>query len=129
MYLVSNREILNIAGEGPISSMYESANRMIANVIESVEFFKKQKPVLGSIAETKDISRIKTFGIGNLEKNEENLAFLLDNVTEIGYIYSVSQDQLDKENKILSSFAIFSSEYEQSFFYSIQSTHYIQKGE
>jgi hypothetical protein len=145
MYLVSNREILNIAGEGPISSMYESANRMIANVIESVEFFKKQTPVLGSIAETKDISRIKTFGIGNLEKNEENLAFLLDNVTEIGYIYSVSQDQLDqqndllniikdriskdKENKILSSFAIFSSEYEQSFFYSIQSTHYIQKGE
>ena len=80
-----------------------------------------------------------------MEKNQENLAFLLDNITEIGYIYSVSQDQLDqqndllstikekihkdKESNILSSFAIFSSAHERSFFYSIKSTHYIQKGE
>lgn len=145
IYLVSNREMLNIAGEGPISSIYGDVNKTIANIIETIEYFKSQEPVLGSIADSNDISRIKTFGIGHLEKNQENLAFLLDNVTEIGYIYSVSQDELDqqndllteikekiqkdKESKILSSFAIFSSFHEQSFFYSIQSTHYIQKGE
>ncbi len=102
-------------------------------------------PVLGSVAEPKDISRIKTFGICFIEKNEEIMNFPLDNTTEIGYIYSVSQEKLDQQNDllstikekiaknndnhILSSFSIFSSIHDQSFFYSINSTHYIQEGE
>ena len=123
----------------------DNINQTVANVVETIEYFKNTEPVLGSIAEQKEVSRIKTFGIGFIEKNEEKLLFPLDNITETGYIYSVSQDELDqqndllstikekiaedKDNNILSSFSIFSSIHDQSFFYSIKSTHYIQKGE
>ncbi len=142
LYLVSNIELLAIAGEGPISSMYRNANVMLANIFETVEYFKTQKSVMGSISDTKDISRIKTFGVGTVEEIEEKMIFPLDNITEISYMYSICEDDLnqendmlsnikakiaeDKENNMLSSFAIFSSEHNQSFFYSIKSTHHIQ---
>ncbi len=66
----------------------------IANIIETIEYFKTQEPVLGSIAETegnfknKDV-RYRFFW----KKNEEKLVFPLDNSTETCYIYSVSQGE------------------------------------
>lgn len=142
LYLVSNTQLVNIAGEGPISDVYRNANATIANIIETIEYFKKEEPVLGTIAETKEVSRIKTFSIGFIEQDEEKLLFPLDNITECGYMYSINEDELnqendllmsikdriaqDKEKNLLSSFAIFSSPHEASFFYSIKSTHFIQ---
>jgi len=142
LYLVSNKETVNIVGEGPITSVYENVNQTVANIVETVEYFKSQKPVLGSVAESNNISRIKTFGMGSLEENQEKLLFSLDNIKETGYMYSINQEDLeeqndilssikervafDKESDILSSFAVFSSPHEQSFFYSIKSTHFIQ---
>ena len=61
LYLVSNVSLVSIAGEGPISDVYRNANATIANIIETIEYFKNESPVLGAIADTKEISRIKTF--------------------------------------------------------------------
>jgi hypothetical protein len=33
----------------------------------------------------------------------------------------------DKENNVLSSFVVFKSDYEGSFYYAIRFTHYLQK--
>ena len=145
IYLISNRESLETLGEGPLTSVYVDVNSTIANIIETIEYFKTQQPVLGSMAETKEISRIRTFGIGFLEKNQEKLLFPLDNSTETSYIYSISKEELeeknnllsiikqkvvnDKTSNIISSFSIFSSLYNKSFYYSIKCTHYIQKEE
>ncbi len=145
MNIISNRSALNTIGEGPISSVYNLANQTIANIVETIEFFKTETPVLGSLAKTKEISRIRTFGIGFLEKNQEKMLFPLDNTTEISYIYSISKEELeersdllsiikqkvvnDRSNNIISSFSIFSSLYDKSFYYSIKCTHYIQKEE
>jgi len=142
LYLASNREMLSIVGEGPISSVYENANRTLASIVETIEYFNNEEPVLGSIAKPKEISKIRTFGMGSLEENEEKLIFPLDNIKETGYMYSINQEELgeqndilslitdrialDKEKEILSSFAVFSSPHERSFYYSIKSTHFIQ---
>ena len=143
LYLVSNTKLVEVAGEGPISDVYRNTNATIANIIETIEYFKSEAPVLGTIAETKEISRIKTFSIGVLDQDEEKLLFPLDNITETGYMYSINEDELnqendllmsikdkvaeDKENNLLSSFAIFSSPHERSFYYAIKSTHFIQE--
>jgi len=143
LYLISNTALVSIAGEGPISDVYRNSNSIIANIIETVEYFKKTEPVLGTIAETKEISTIKTFSVGTLNQDEEKLLFPLDNITESGYMYSINEDELnqendllmsikdkvaeDKENNLLSSFAIFSSPHERSFYYAIKSTHFIQE--
>ena len=145
MFLISNRDMFDIVGEGPISSVYQNINNTVSNIVETIEYFKSQNPVLGEISEPKDISGIKTFSIGNMEKNEEKMLFPLDNLTESCYIYSISKEELEEENDLLSfikqkvvddkknsmnsSFAVFSSLYDKSFYYSIKCTHYIQKEE
>lgn len=141
--IFSNKDILNIIGDQPITEMYSLINKQIANTVETIEWFKKQEPILGSTHTQKEISRISTVSMGNLKKNEEKMMFFLDNITETGYIYSISKKQLesdknllkiiksrvldDENNKITSSFAIYPSEHNQSFFYSLKYTHHIQK--
>ena len=138
----SNKDILNIVGQQSITNMYDVINKHIANTVESVLWFQKQQPVIGGVHQQKEISRINTISVGNLEKNEEKLMFLLDNPTETCYIYSISKERLEKDNNLLniikekikndeeqdisSSFAIYSSEHKQSFYYSIKYTHHIQ---
>jgi hypothetical protein len=142
MCIISNREVLKVIGNQSIMDMYQNINSTIANTIETVEWFKSEDPVMGSLHEPKEISRIYTVSIGNFNKNEENLLFLLDNPTETCYIYSISKENLennkdliplirsrvlaDEEKEINSSFAIYSSQHKQSFFYSIKLTHYVQ---
>jgi len=143
MYLFSNKEVLNMIGSQPITEMYKMINKQIANSIETMEWLKSQQPVMGSYIEAKEISRICCLSVGNFKKNDEKMLFLLDNITEAGYLYSVSKKQLEKnkdmlsiikdrilkdeEEQITSSFAVYPSEHNQSFFYSIKLTHYIQE--
>ena len=130
------------ASENITQSMYDMINKQIANTIETILWFKSQEPIIGSSHEPKEISRISTVSTGILKKNEEKMMFFLDNVTETGYIYSISKQQLesnknllkliksrvsdDENNKITSSFAVYPSEHKQSFFYSLKYTHHIQ---
>lgn len=140
--IFSNKDILNIIGDQPITKMYPAINKQIANTVESILWFDNQPPVLGGRHKAKEISRIKSLSVGNFEKDEEKLMFLLDNPTETSYIYSISKEKLerdkkllttikkrikkDEDNDIISSFAIFSSDHKQSFFYSLKYTHHIQ---
>ena len=143
MYLFSNKNVLDIIGDQTITEMYNMINKQIAYSIETLEWLKSQTPVMGSEHEAKNVSRICTVSVGNMKKDEENMLFLLDNITEASYLYSVSKKQLEKdkdmlnkikerimkdeENNIVSSFAVYPSEHNQSFFYSLKLTHYIQE--
>jgi hypothetical protein len=142
MTIFSNKDILNIIGDQSITKMYGMINKQIANTVETILWFKSQQPVIGAFHEPKEISRINTVSTGVLKKDEENLMFFLDNITETGYIYSISKEQLesnknllnliksrvsdDENNNITSSFAVYPSEHKQSFFYSLKFTHHIQ---
>ena len=142
MSIFSNTDILSIVGEQSITTMYDTINKQIANVVETLNWFKSQTPILGGSHQPKEISRINTVSIGDFKKNKESLMFSLDNCTETSYIYSISKQRLesdkkllnvikkriqdDEEQNIVSSFAIFSSEHKQSFFYSLKYTHHIQ---
>jgi len=142
MSIFSNKDILSIVGDQSITMMYSAINKQIANTVETILWFKDQTPVLGGTHKPKEISRINTISVGNFDKDQEKLMFLLDNCTETSYIYSISKQKLEKDKNLLntikkrihndesnnmtSSFSIFSSEHKQSFFYSLKYTHHIQ---
>ena len=83
-----------------------------------------------------------TVEYGSLADNEKKLYFPLDNITESCYINIVSDEEMknnknllntfkqkiieDQDKKINSSFTVFKSKYEQSFYYAIHFTHFIQ---
>ena len=143
MYLFDNRSISETLGETSILEYYSKINEVIANSLHTVNYFENTDPVFGSRSVSSGISRIKTISVGSLEKNEENLYFPLDNVTETCYNYSVSSRELknnsnvltlikergnkDKEDSINSSFCIYESPHDVSYFYSVKYTHFIQK--
>tara|TARA_Y100000592_G_scaffold15311_1_gene22302 strand:- start:8707 stop:9513 length:807 start_codon:yes stop_codon:yes gene_type:complete len=143
MYIMSNEEICSFLPYYSIEDMYDNINEAIVNVFENVIFYLNEKPMLGSHHEAKDVSRIRTVEYGDFNENKKNVYFPLDNVTETCYINIVSNEDMknnrelldllkgmikeNTENNILSSFVVFRSDYEHSFYYAIRFTHYLQE--
>ena len=140
--LFDNKSVTDIVGQGPIKNFYLKMNNTISSAIHALNYFDNIDPIFGSRHTPKEISRIRTISIGSIEKSEEKLYFPLDNVTETCYIYSINEDELETDNDLLSrikqkissdeqadiksSFCIYSSDDQQSYYYSIKYTHYIQ---
>jgi len=139
LMLVSNKEATTIVGEGSLGSYYDNVNSAIANFLANYNWFKNSDPIMGNLHEPKEISRICTVSIGEIEENQEKLYFLLDNITESCYYYSISSEDKENDNKLLSrirsylenkketTFGIWENGSNRSFFYSIKFTHYIQE--
>jgi len=142
MYVMSNKEIEAFVGTSPISNMYEKINGMVANFIVSLNWFERTPPVIGSVHEPKDISRIRSVSIKEIDSNSENVFFSLENITEIGLYYSASEEMIKSEQSFLTnirervilynerdiecSFGVWQNESDTSFIYSIKYTHFIQ---
>ena len=143
MYIMSNEEICSFLPYYSIEDMYDHINEAIVNVFESVIFYLNEKPILGSHHEAKEISRIRTVEYGEFNENKKNTYFPLDNVTETCYINIVNNEDMknnrelldllkgiikeNTDNNILSSFVVFRSDYQHSFYYAIRFTHYLQE--
>ncbi len=139
LWLVSNKEATSIVGEGALGSYYDNVNSAIANFIANHNWFKNSNPIMGNLHEPKEISKIRTVSIGSIEENEEKLYFLLDNITESCYYYSISSETKENDNNLLkkirsyletkenTTFGIWENGSNRSFFYSIKFTHYIQE--
>ncbi len=145
LWLLSNQQIQSWVGEDSIGSYYDKINDAIANFISNIAWFDNNPPFMGSLFEPNKISRIKTVSLGDPNKDEENLYFLLDNITETCYYYSVSEEDQednpgflksirakianDDDSGIEASFGIWKNTSGLSYFYSIKYTHYIQGGQ
>ena len=139
IWLFDNKIISSIVGEGTLGNFYDNTNSAIANFLANYNWFKNSTPIIGNLHESKNISRIRTVSIGEIEKNEENLYFLLDNITESCYYYSISSYKKENDKHLLknirtyletkenSTFGIWENGSEHSFFYSIKFTHFIQQ--
>tara|TARA_R110000824_G_scaffold135865_1_gene299328 strand:- start:364 stop:1161 length:798 start_codon:yes stop_codon:yes gene_type:complete len=142
MWLFSNEQISGMIPSITMDNMWERINEAIANAVENVIHHRSMRPFIGSHHEQREISRILTVEYGAFEDNEKKLYFPLDNITETCYINIVSEKEMkenkdllnilkqkvlnDVEEKITSSFAVFKSEYEHSFYYAIHFTHFLQ---
>jgi len=142
VYLISNPELERVVGHGTVANYYNNINDAVASVVHYYNIYRNTKPVFGSFHSPKPISRIRTFGVLDLKKNQEKLFFPLDNCTETGYIYNITEEDLQNNQEILkniktrvkqkvsadvvSSFAIFSTEFEENFCHVVGYTHFVQ---
>ena len=142
MYLMCNETITSMLPYITIENLYEHLNEAIINVFENVIFYLHQQPIMGSHHEPKNVSRIRTIEYGDLTTGKKSLYYPLDNTTETCYINIVSDNEMktnkdllsqlkkkildDRDNSIISSFVVFKSDYEQSFYYAIRFTHFLQ---
>jgi len=138
LWLIDNKEATKIVGEGALGSYYDNTNSAIANFLANYNWFQKAEPIVGNLHEPKEISRIRTVSIGDTQNNEEKSYFLLDNITESCYYYSISSEDKENDKQLLSrirtylenkketTFGIWENGSSNSFFYSVKFTHFIQ---
>ena len=143
LMLLDNKTLLEFAGHGTIYEYYKKVNHYIYTAVHTLNYCKNVKPEFSTPHAPKDISRITTLGFGLLEKKEEKLFFPLDNITETSYIININEEELAndvsvlpnvkgmaKESKDLereTSFAIWSTEETESYYYTKHYTHFIQE--
>ena len=142
MIIVDNDVVEDVVGDLPIIGYYDVLNQMIVNVIHMLNVLKNSEPVIGKINEIKDTCRISTIGVVDFESGEEKKLFSIDNVREKCYFYLLKREDLTSSGKLLktisnqveemrepnsrSSFAIYSSDYDDNFIFSSYHTPYIQ---
>ena len=143
LLLIDNKSLVDLVGHGTIYDYYGKVNHYIYTAIHTLNYCNNVKPEFSSMHKPKDISRIATLGYGLLEKNEEKTFFPLDNITETSYIININEEELAndisvlpnvkgmaKESKELgreTSFAIWSTEETESYYYTKHYTHFIQE--
>ncbi len=143
IYLACNKTMINLLEDVLFSKALEETNKTLSSMIHYLNIYQKTDPMMGCKMEPKEISRIRTFALVDLEKSLEKSLFPLDNITETCYIYNIKKTEKSNDKKIQkiktmmetketsckTSFAMYTTEYAQSFCHAIQMTHYIQQEE
>ena len=141
--ILNNYNYESIIGSLPIKNYWKIINNTIVSSIHMMNVFKFSKPILGKLHNGNKISRIKTFGIVDVNNFEEKLFFKLDNVREKRYYIGINEETLENDTELYSrivnnvnekseggdidvSYAIFSTKYEHDLVYCEYSTHFIQ---
>ena len=143
MYILSNKNIEQVVGSSSISSMYDKINMAVANYITTLHWFENSDPIVGSVHEPKNISRIRTVSVCQVYDDKEQMYYDLDNITESSFYYSVSKEFIENEENFLTkikervilykerdiecSFGVWQNESDASFVYSTKYTHFIQQ--
>ena len=143
MYIISNETVEQMSGGGTISNHYNKINETIASMVHYYNIYRNTTPVMGSVQVPREISRIRTLGLFDMENSEEKFLFPLDNLTGTCYIYNITRNDLENDNKLLGnikektkinvvnnincSFAIYETEYDQNFCHVVAYTHFIQE--
>tara|TARA_R110002049_G_scaffold105250_2_gene252073 strand:+ start:246 stop:1082 length:837 start_codon:yes stop_codon:yes gene_type:complete len=138
LYLVDNKQVETILGDVPIIGYYDKLNDLIVSTIHMLNVYNHQESVHSTPFEPQDTTAISTFGITDLEKGEEKLFFLLDNIKEKCYYYAINSETLQTDGKLLrrltdninkniekdvrAAFQVHSTSYEQNYGYLIANT-------
>lgn len=142
MYLISNTELEKIVGEVPIMTYFDKLNEILVSTLHMIHIFENSEPVMGKIERPRDVCRISTFGMFDLEKSEEKMFFPLDKVRDICYIYGINKDKLQTDGTLYRSivdqtkqkvskstnvsYAVFSTNYQDDIFYCVAHASYVQ---
>ena len=143
IYLVDNKKIENVLDNVPVIGYYKRLNELIVNVIHMTNIFLNTKTVYSTPATSLTTARVSTFGVVDIEENEEKLFFPLDTINERCYIYAINKEQLETDGKLFASLRdrsasmvsdetivsvrIHSTDYPNNYGYLIANTSEIQQ--
>jgi hypothetical protein len=140
--IIENNSVESILGEIPIMGYYDSLNKTIIETFHMLNVLSNSEPVMGKVNNTREASRISTIGTVDIDSGEEKMFFSLDNIREKCYFYNIKGEDLRTDGNLLktitrqvnelksedsrSSYAIYSSKYDQNYIFSFYHTPYVQ---
>lgn len=143
LYLADNLKLEEIVNDTPVYNYYEKINQLLVSTIHMTNVFKHTDAVVASSFRNSDCSKIATFGIFDVENNDEKPFFSLDNILEKHYYYGINKQALETDGNLMSgiknkmkeinssgqrgSYGVYETSYEQNYGYSIFFSQKIQK--
>lgn len=143
LFLVDNNELENLLPEVSIKNYHDNLNEAIVSTLHMINVFDHNKPITGTFSDLPAATRISTIGIVNPEKNEDNMFFLLDNVSDMVYYYAYSKEKLEESSKLFSEiknsikekmiedvrvmYGVYETNYEQDYVYCVKHTSAVQQ--
>ena len=139
LYLVSNLQLENVLGDVPIIGYNDRLNNLVVSTFHMVNVYNNNAPVVESVSDFRDNTRISTIGISTL-KNEKKLFFPLDNVREIKYYYAINRKKLETDGTLMRkitenvkneadidvSYGVYATDYADDYVYCVANASMIQ---
>jgi hypothetical protein len=142
--LVSNLKIEEIIHNVPIKEYYNTLNATIQSTIHYVNYFERNDPEIGVLAQPAEVCRIKTYGMVDMKNLEEKWFFDLDMEREVCYYLCINKEKLEKDGSLHKryvdmlkekprnafrniSYAIYEIESGRDFGFCVARTNAIQK--
>lgn len=143
LYLTSNEEIESILGGVSIKDYYNKINQMIVSTLHMINVYNNNESVTNTFSDLPVGARITTIGMSDLEKNEDNMFFSLDSVSDIVYYYTHNKAKIETDPELMSkirktiasqkedgyrvTYGIYETDYDQDYIYCLNHTSIIQK--
>ena len=143
IFIVNNSIIENIVGDISIMEYYETLNKVIYNSFGGFLKFAAQIPIIDNSVQPKEISRIATLGVYDLETNNEKLFYPFELIDDKCYFFAIKENDLKTNGKLFKiikdrmkektldsvkiSYRIHSTAHEQNYCYVVAYSRKIQQ--
>jgi hypothetical protein len=144
MTMISNPQVEELLGGLSVLEYYDSLNKVIVSTIHMINYLLTAKEVFGKMTAVRDIDRISTVGIYNLEETQENYLYNLASPRQKIFLYAVKETDLTGNKNLIKmiqqqtksaytgteldiSYKITTTNYESNFVYIISNTNIIQE--
>ncbi len=143
IYLFSNPVIENMIGDAPIVEFKERMNKVIFNALNAHIKFNNMEALIDNAVQPKEISRIVTFGLYDMQNNEEVLFFPINFIDDKCYYFAINENELKSNGKLFKmikdsmlqkvleqtkiSYKIYSTPHEHNYCYVVAYSRKIQE--
>ena len=95
--LMSNVLIEKTIGNVPIKKYYDMINDSIFSTIHYINYFNHAEPEIGMFSKPLDISRIRTYGLIDVNNLNEKWLYELDMSRDVCYYLCINKERLENE--------------------------------
>ena len=144
MIIISNPQVEELLGGLSVLEYYDSLNKVIVSTIHMINYLLTAKEVFGKMSAVREVDRISTVGIFNLEEGEESYLYTLSSPRQKIFLYAIKENDLTENKQLIKiiqqqtknsytgteldiSYKITTTNYESNFVYIISNTNIIQE--
>lgn len=143
MYVVQNCFLEEVLQEIPVIGYHEKLNELIVSSFHMINVFNNSKSEFDTFKKIADPARIATFGVFDIEKNEEKSFFNLTMPREKCYYFAINREKLKTDGTILKgikdtikkrmdgktriTYGIYSTKYEDAYAYCVHHSSLVEK--
>ena len=143
LFVVSNAVAESVLDKVSIVDYWKNINTIISSTYHMLNVFDNTEPLLSTLADPKETSRIATFGVVAFNNLDEKIFYDLQKPRLKKYFFGVTEKTLNEERDLLQKirayvkdkseekctacFAIYSTDYEQNYAYVVQYASLIQE--